>query len=112
MLGYFSRDERAEVAGVLAFGVQQVVFHQPVDTVNAAGERLGEASAPYDGVEVEGYSGFFKPLHDELLAVFILVADVDEGGQFAHVMVRAGHPDRLLVLVDGYLRRRGTRVYN
>ena len=97
---------------MLAFGVQQVVLHQLVHGIYAAGKGLGKASAAYYRVEVERYSGFFKPFHDEFLAVLILVADVGEFGQFAHVVVCSGHPNGLLVLVDCDFSRRGTWVYH
>ena len=47
--------------------------------------------------------GVGKAFHDEVLAVFILVADVLERRQLAYGMVRSCHPYGLLVVVNGDL---------
>ena len=97
---------------MLALGVEQVVLHQLVHCIHAAGKRLGKASPAYYGVEAELYSGVFEPLHYEVPAVLVLVADVLELRQFAYMMVCTGHPYGLFVFIDGYFRRRGTGVYD
>ena len=90
----------------------QVVLHLLVDGVNTAGQRLGKAAAPYDSIEIKSYSRLGETLHDEVLAVFILVADVLEGGKLAHMMMRAGHPYRLFIFINCNLSRRRTGIYN
>jgi hypothetical protein len=71
---------------------------------------MQQAAAPDDSVEMAVYAGVGKTLQDEILAVFILVTYMLECGKLAYVMVRAGHPYGLVILVDGNLRGRRTWV--